>query len=231
MTAREVLEHLERCGTAQNRTVYARHGVKNATFGVSLANLDAIRKRIKVDQKLAVELWKTGNHDAQVLATKIADPDLLSKEALAQWSNDLGNYIIADAMAGLAARTPHGKATAAKWTRSRNEWICRAGWMTLSHLAMNNADLPDSFFQAYLTAVEQSIHSAKNYTRHAMNNALIAIGIRSPELTKEALDIAERIGKVGVDHGETGCKTPDAAAYIRKTLEYRRRRRASRAVR
>ncbi|GMU94209.1 MAG: hypothetical protein AMXMBFR4_32670 [Candidatus Hydrogenedentota bacterium] len=78
--------------------------------------------------------------------------------------------------------------------------------MTLSHSAMNSADLPDSFFRAYLSAIEQSIHSAKHYTRHVMNNARIAIGIRSPELTKKALDIAERIG-MDADHGETGCRT------------------------
>ena len=34
----------------------------------------------------------------------------------------------------------------------------------------------------------------------------------------EALAAAERIGKVHVDHGNTACTTPDAAAYIQKTL-------------
>jgi hypothetical protein len=30
------------------------------------------------------------------------------------------------------------------------------------------------------------------------------------------LAAAARIGPVEVDHGETGCKTPDAAAYIKR---------------
>jgi hypothetical protein len=30
---------------------------------------------------------------------------------------------------------------------------------------------------------------------------------------------AARIGKVKVDHGETGCKTPDAVPYIKKAVE------------
>jgi hypothetical protein len=29
---------------------------------------------------------------------------------------------------------------------------------------------------------------------------------------------AKRIGRVEVDRGETGCKTPDAADYIKRTL-------------
>jgi hypothetical protein len=36
---------------------------------------------------------------------------------------------------------------------------------------------------------------------------------------KRALDASKRIGTVEVDHGETGCKTPDAAPYIRKMVE------------
>ena len=36
---------------------------------------------------------------------------------------------------------------------------------------------------------------------------------------------AKRIGKVDVDHGETGCKTPDAAPYIAKAAAHRKKKR------
>ena len=44
----------------------------------------------------------------------------------------------------------------------------------------------------------------------------LAIGGSLGELREEALAAARAIGKVAVDHGETGCKTPDAAAYIER---------------
>jgi len=44
--------------------------------------------------------------------------------------------------------------------------------------------------------------------------AVICIGCRSAGLRKAALATAKRIGKVEVDHGDTACKTPDAAQYI-----------------
>jgi hypothetical protein len=65
--------------------------------------------------------------------------------------------------------------------------------------------------------------------RDAMNSALIAIGIRNSHLEELALSAAQRIGKVEVDHGKTNCKTPDAAAYIRRTLDYRQSRQKSKA--
>jgi hypothetical protein len=51
-----------------------------------------------------------------------------------------------------------------------------------------------------------------------MNSALIAIGIRNPKLQKLALAVAKEIGEVEVDHGDTSCKTPDAAEYILKAV-------------
>ena len=81
--------------------------------------------------------------------------------------------------------------------------------------------LPNDYFTAHLATVEAQIHTRKNRVKDAMNNALIAIGIRNGELEAAALAAAARIGKVEVDHGQTGCKTPDAADYIRRTLTRR----------
>ena len=82
---------------------------------------------------------------------------------------------------------------------------------------------------AHLATIEGEIHARKNRVRDAMNSALIAIGIRNDALEEQALAAATRIGKVEVDHGETGCKTPDAADYIRRTLDRRRQKAAAAA--
>ena len=75
MNLTETMRALEAAGTAQNRKIYARHGVGGEMFGVSYADLGKLERKIRVDQELAEELWATGNHDARVLATKIADPE------------------------------------------------------------------------------------------------------------------------------------------------------------
>ena len=71
-----------------------------------------------------------------------------------------------------------------------------------------------------LGTIEAKIHKAKNRTRYSMNSALIGIGAYNAKLRKRALQVAKNIGTVEVDHGETGCKTPDAAAYIAKTVAH-----------
>lgn len=224
MIFKDVMAELEAMGTAQNRKVYSRHGVGENMFGVSYANIGRLKKKIKVDQILAEKLWSSGNHDARVLATMIADPEGMDERTLEAWAGDLDNYVVTDAFSGLAALTPVVRKKMEKWTRAKSEWVCATGWNLLSRLANVPRGLPDDYFEPHLEAIESRIHASKNRVRHAMNMALISIGTRSNHLEEKAVDTAKRIGPVEVDHGETSCKTPDAAAYIRKTREYRKKK-------
>lgn len=224
MKKTEVLNQLKAMGTAQNRKVYARHGVKGDMYGVSYANLGKLTKLIRVDHDLAESLWATGNHDARVLATMIADPARITACQLDAWAKDLDNYVLTDALSGLAGKTALAGKRMERWTRASGEWTGAAGWNILAHFAMSDDTIPDAYFEKYLKTISDRIHKSKNRVKHAMNNALIAIGVRNPGLEKKAMAVAGKIGKVEVDHGETECKTPDAAAYIRKTVARKKKK-------
>jgi len=224
MTVDEAMKQLEAAGTAQNRRVYARHGIGEPVFGVSFASLRALAKAIKVDHELARGLWATGNHDARVLATMVADPERLDRRTLDRWSKDLDNYVITDAFAQLVSRSQLVREKMEAWTTAEGEWVARAGWRLLSYLALEHDDVADELLEERLGVIESDIRARPNRTRDAMNGALIAIGLRNPKLERKAIAAAKRIGKVEVDHGETSCETPDAAAYIAKAKARRRPR-------
>ena len=127
-----VIQELEELGTEQNRKMYRRHGVREDLFGVSFGNIRKLQKKIKTDHSLAQELWATGNHDARILATMIANSkigaDGLGHDWLESWAADLDNYIIADAFAELVSKTTSAREKAEHWNRSEDEWT-RARWM------------------------------------------------------------------------------------------------------
>lgn len=222
MTLDEMMATLAAAGSAQTRKTYARHGIGPEMFGVSYAELYKLRKRIKVDHRLALELWDTGNHDARVLATLIDDPKQIDRAQAERWLADMDNYGLTDALSGLIARSSLARAVMPEWMAREGEWESCAGWNILGQLALDDRTLDDAFFAAYLPVIEQQIHHAKNRTRYSMNNALIAIGTRGDALESAALAAANRIGKVEVDHGDTSCKTPYAPTYIVKSRDHRR---------
>ena len=78
MTFKDVMAELKSLGTDQNRMIYERHGANEPMFGVSFAHIRALTRRIRVDQPLADQLWASGNHDARILATQVADPEAIS---------------------------------------------------------------------------------------------------------------------------------------------------------
>ncbi len=129
------MRRLEAAGTEQNRKVYPRHGVKPPMFGVPYSELAKLRKEIKVDHALAVALWATGNHDARVLATKIADPASLTNTQADAWIRACDNYVLMEAVGELVARSPIAPSRAKVWRDRKGEWVASAGWVVTGRLA------------------------------------------------------------------------------------------------
>jgi 3-methyladenine DNA glycosylase AlkD len=215
-----VLRELQKLGKPKNVQIYSRHGVSSPCYGVAHGDLKPLAKRIGRDQHLALELWRSGVHDARVLATMIAEPDRMTRAQIEGWLHDCGNYVLTDAVSGVAARMPDALEMALSWIVGEGEWITTAGWNVIGASAGKD-QLTAPMGNDLLQKIEQTIDDQPNRTRYAMNNALIGIGSYAEPFRARALAVAKAIGKVDVDHGDTGCKTPDAAAYIAKVVAYK----------
>ncbi len=213
----QILKTLGSMGTEQNRVLFRKRGATDPIFGVSPADLEKFRKQIGVNHELALELWRTGNLDARMLAAQVADPQRISPADLDRWASAIRYYPLADIFATkLAARSRHARDRVAAWTRSKDEWLGRAGWMILGELAQRDQVLSDAQLTREIERIESTIHPAPNFTRDAMNKTLIAIGSRNPRLRELALTAARRMGKVKFDHPDGESDTPDAATEIRR---------------
>ena len=231
MNCASAMKTLKAEGKEITAKIYARHGVTQPCYGVSYAVLKKLTKDIGRDQDLADQLWTSGIHDARVLATMVADPEKITRKTIQSWLKDSDNYVLNDGIAGVAARMTAGELLAQQWVKSPREWRSAAGWNVYSLLSLEGR-LSEKSATGLLTHIVVHIHDAPNRTRHSMNGALISIGGSMESLQKNALAAAKKIGRVEVDHGETSCKTPDAAGYIKKMKDrksHRSRITASRA--
>jgi 3-methyladenine DNA glycosylase AlkD len=230
MTLKEAVAALEKGGTAQNRKIYGRHGVAGDMYGVSYALQKKLAKQAGTDQDLAVALWATGNHDARILASMVCDPTAFTSKELDAMARELDNYVLTDAFANIVIRSGQAMKKFEPWKNRKNEFISAAAWNVLTSQAMYDGSLTDAYCTEQIDLIAREIHQRPNRTRHSMNMALISLGIRSPRLEKKARTAAKKIGKIEVDHGQTSCQTPDAAAYMTKTLEYREKQAKKKAA-
>lgn len=223
MTTEDILTTLEKLGKPQTAAIYKRHGSGDNVFGVLTSELAKLQKKIKVDQSLAKELWKTKNAEARVLALQVADPAQLTRGDADRMVKDGPVRFVGCYLSELVARSPIAETTMRAWMESPDEFFCEMGYGVFGVRLRDDPDaISDEDASDVLATIEKEIHRSPNWARYAMNGALIGIGIYKPALREKVLDAARRIGKVDVDHGETSCKTPDAVPYIENALKRKR---------
>ena len=162
--------------------------------------------------------------DARILAMMIADPEECGVRLLDGWMREASFQVLVDAGSGVAARSPVAEKQMDKWMKSKKENPRQSGYSVMAGRLKRGLPVSDAKRKSCLRTIEKEIHAAPNWIRYTMNNTLIAIGVYKPSLTKEAIAVATRIGKVEVDHGDTSCKTPDAVPYIQKAPKRKKKK-------
>ncbi len=220
MTLDQVMAELAAKGSEATKRIFLKHGAKEPFFGVKIADLKLIHKKLKGDQALALKLYATSNADAQYLAGMIADGAKMTPAQLQQWADTAAWTMISGTIVPCVASEHHdGFALALKWIEAKNEGVAVTGWRTLGALAATVPDdrLPVKQFSALLDRVAKTLHAAPDDVRSAMNGFIISAGTYVAPLGVKAIETARKVGRVEVDMGDTACKVPEAEAYILKS--------------
>lgn len=219
MTTAEVLNELQALGSESTKKVLLKHGAREPFYGVKVEDLKKVMKKIKGQQELALDLYKTGVSDAMYLAGLVADGAQMSKKDLQDWAKAAHWYMISEyTVPWVASESPYGWELALEWIDSKDEKIATVGWSTLSNLL---SVTPDEHIDAKLMAklvarVKKEIHKAPNRVRYTMNGFLICLGCYYMPMTADAVKAAKEIGEVTVEMGGTACKVPGVVDYIEK---------------
>src|SRR5437762_305061 len=178
MTAEQIVGELKSLGNDNYKRILFNHGIQEPCYGVKIEELKKIQKRIKMDYRLALDLYDTGVYDAMYLAGLIADDAQTTKKDLQRWAEKACPRVAGSTVAWVTAGSPHGWEMAQQWIDSEKEVVAAAGWATLSCLTAlkPDAELDLPALKGLLQRVEKKIHQAPDEARHAMNGFVIAAG-------------------------------------------------------
>jgi len=220
MTAKEVLEQLEALGDEKVRKRNRKNGAGENQYGVPLGELRKVAAKIKTDHALALELWKTGNLDARLLAILVLEPKRLSQgeldrmvreAAFPQLADWLNSYVVKD--------HPEREALRGIWMRDDDPWAARAGWsLTAGRVARSPEGLD---LTALLDRIEAGLAGAAAPEQWTMNTCLATIGIHFPEHRERALAIGEKLGIYRDYPVSKGCTSPFAPIWITEMVRRR----------
>lgn len=194
---REVLTWLERRGTKRNRDGMARYAiVADKVFGVSVADIRQLGKRLGRDHELAAALWETGWYEARMLTAFVDDPTLVTPAQMDRWAREFDNWAICDTLCfHLFDRTPHAWRKIEQWSTRREEFVKRAAFALLASVALHDKRAADAPFRDSLPLIEQGASDPRNFVKKSVSWALRAIGKRNGTLKAVAIDLARRLAE------------------------------------
>ena len=196
-TADDAIAHLRSIADPDARAGMARFGINTDTaLGLSIPDLRRTAKRIGRNQQLAEELWRTGIHEARILAAFVADPKTCDSALLERWVGDLESWDLTDQFCNsLVCRTSDPYGQVERWCPRPETFVRRAGFALIAALAVHDKPAPDSRFIKLLPTIEAAASDDRNFVKKAVNWALRQIGKRNPALNMTAIACAERLAE------------------------------------
>ena len=92
-TSKEIIKKLRSLANPKNIEGMVRFGInpKNA-LGISVVEIRKIGKEIGKDHKIAQELWKSGIHEARILASIVGESEKVTEKQMDKWASGFDSW-------------------------------------------------------------------------------------------------------------------------------------------
>ncbi|MBM7693732.1 3-methyladenine DNA glycosylase AlkD [Peribacillus deserti] len=216
-----VMQELEALSKERTKKMYISNGAREPLFGVATGAMKPIAKKIKINQRLAEELYATHNYDAMYFAGIIADPKAMTESDFARWIDGAYFYMLSDFVVAVTlSESDIAQDVADKWIASGDELRMSAGWSCYCWLLGNRLDneFSESKISKMLDILKNSIHDSPERTKSSMNNFLYTVGISYLPLHEKALETAKEVGIVEVKRDKKKSSFLNAYESVQKEL-------------
>ena len=192
MDAKAAIGELRRRADPSRKPGMARVGIDvSRALGVSVPDIRAVGKRCGTDQAMAAQLWRSGIHEARILATLVADPGALTVQEMEAWVVDISSWDVCDFAADVFSRTRGSQRTIRAWARRPEGFVKRCAFSMIARRAVWAKDAPDREFLGYLPLIRRAATDERNEVKKGVSWALRQIGKRNRPLLAAAMEEAE----------------------------------------
>jgi len=194
----EIVKKLKSLSNPRAVAGMARFGINpENTYGVSIPNLRRMAKEIGKEHTLAQQLWSSGIHEARILAGMIDVPEVVTEKQMDLWVKGFDSWDVCDQVCmNLFEDTPFASKKAVAWSKRKEEFIKRAGFVMMARLVVSDKKADDKQFEQFLPIIKRESADNRNFVKKAVNWALRQIGKRNLRLNKKAIETAKEIEKI-----------------------------------
>lgn len=200
MDHKEIIEKLEKMGSARNVEGMARFGIKPKikVLGISSPNLRKLAKEIGKNHELAEKLWDSKIHEARILASLVSDPARVTRKQFHKWIKDFDSWAVCDSVClHLLDKTTFAREAVFELSRRKKEFEKRTAFTLMACLAVHDKKSKDKDFLKFFPLIKQEAVDDRNFVKKAVNWALRQMGKRNKNLNKKAVKLAREMKEFG----------------------------------
>jgi len=198
-TSNDLIRELKKRANPNAVSGMGRFGIRTTSaFGVSVPELRKIARRTGKNHEIAAALWKSGVHEARILAGMIDDPSQVNERQMDAWVSDFDSWDVVDGTCGnLFDRTPFAVKKAHEWSARAEQFVKRAGFVMIAELAVHDKQASDKIFLDFLPIILREACDERNFVKKAVNWSLRQIGKRNLTLNEAAIRTSKQMQKQG----------------------------------
>lgn len=179
-----------------NRAGMTRFGIRaDRTFGIPLAQLRPLARKLKRSHGRALALWETGTRDARLLAGLTGEPGQMTPQIAMRWAADFDSWDVVDGVSDLFVDMAEWRELIEAFAGDEREFVRRAAFAMTAWAAVHRKSEPDDTFLGLLPLIEAHSRDPRNFVKKAVNWALRQIGKRSAALHEPALALSGKLAE------------------------------------
>lgn len=193
----EIVRNLKSLGSKKNILGMARFGINpKGTLGVSMPKLRGLAKKIGKNHPLALSLWKTGIHEAKILAGLVGEAEKLAEKEMDLWVKGFDSWDVCDQVCmNLFDKTKFAEKKIFELASRKEEFVKRTAFALIASLSVHSKKMADKEFVKFFPLIKKASTDERNFVRKAVNWALRQIGKRNLFLNRKAIELAYQIKK------------------------------------
>lgn len=214
------LEELKKLSDPRAKENWIRFGIHTTDeyWGCPITKMKDLAKVLKKSHEVSLQLWDAKVHDAKLLACFIEESKKVTQLQIDSQLKDIISPDLASRWAEhMVAPTPLALDFIEKNKKHKLPYPRVVAFNVLKELLKAKKNIPsDTLLSDCLSQISHNLQEEDNWVKEAMNYSLMYFGKASDTWRINALQVAQSIGKVEVDYGDTSCITMDASAFLQR---------------
>lgn len=196
-TVEEIIETLTSLGDEKRKANLVKLGIPEETsLGVSTGDIRKLAKTIKENQELAEELWRTGIHEAKLLAVLLFSKKNISSKNTENLMVDVYSWDLCDHLCKnylVYSDADVVRNLIDNWVQMEELYKKRAAFTLIASKVIRDKSLSEEDADRYISYIHQFSQDNRTYVKKAVSWALREIGKIDLNFQEQAITVAHEL--------------------------------------